>query len=380
MRLAATWLAFLVLAALDPAAAGAYRYVHEVLPGERLRDIAKRYHVTARQISRRNRLKKGHLRAGRKLKIVTSVPSRTRHKVRYTVIRGDSLSKLARRVKMKRWLLRRLNARTLGKRKTLRPGQKLWVIVEGPNPSGGVAGLHQLRRGPGFLVRNPRRSWGTLLTVTRIHDVLGAYARRFRHEPKIKVMDLSKRGGGYFVPHKSHRSGRDVDIPYPLKKKYRKYHSATPKRIHPAHAWWLVKRFLETGDVTFIFMDYPLQRVLYKYAKKIGEKQAFLDEAFQYPRGAHVYRGIIRDEPGHDTHFHVRFRRPGKKKKKRSRKKARKHRRKPLAHKAARKSTHKPSTAKHGAKTLGRAPRTKAGAAKATKAKSPSTPAAKPAS
>lgn len=369
MRLAASVLAFLLLAALDPGAAEAYRYVHEVLPGERLKDIAQRYHVSVQQISRRNRLKKGHLRAGRKLKIVTSVPSRTRHRVRYTVIRGDSLSKLARRMKMKSWLLVRLNQRTLGKRKTLRPGQKLWVIVEGQDPGGGVGGLHQLKPGPGFLVRNPRRSWGTLLTVTRIHDVLGAYARRFRRQPKIKVMDLSKRGGGYFVPHKSHRSGRDVDIPYPLKKKYRKHAYATPERIHPAHAWWLVKRFLKTGDVTFIFMDYPLQRVLYTYAKKIGEKQAFLDEVFQYPRGAHVYKGIIRDEAGHDTHFHVRFRKAGAKKKKKSKKKARRRR-----HKVAHQGGHKASKAKHG----GGHKASKHGAAKA--AKPTSKPAAKPAS
>jgi hypothetical protein len=310
-----------------PAAARAYSYVHEVLPGERLRDIAKRYHTTKKAIRRRNRLRRGKLRAGRKLRITTSVPSRVRRRIRYMVRKGDSLSKIAKKHKLKTWVLRRLNHRRLRKRRTLREGMRLWVVVDGPKPSGGVKGLYQLSHGPGYRIRDPKRAWGTFIAISRIHEVLGAYSRRFRRAKPIKIWDLSRKGGGYFPPHKSHRSGRDVDIPYPLRRKYSKrYRSATPKRIHPARAWWLIKRFIKTGDVTFIFIDYPLQRVLYNYAKRIGEPKRLLEKAFQYPRGKRKLRGIMRDEPGHSSHFHVRFRADKKKKKNKGKKRSRKKR------------------------------------------------------
>lgn len=289
----------------------AYKYTHEVLPGERLQAIAKRYHTTPRRIMRHNRLRSKRLRAGRKLKIVTSVPSRTRRKMRYTVAKRDSLSSIARKHKMKLWLLKRLNARAA--KRPLKIGQRLWVVVEGPRPTGGVKGLYQLSSGPGYKVRNPKRSWGTFLAVTQIHDVLSSYGLRFPKAPELLVMDLSRKGGGRFPPHVSHRQGRDVDIRYPKKPKYRRVVRTRPKMLDLERTWFVVKKFLETKDVTFIFMDHALQRVLYQYALKHGETKKSLHKVFQYPRGRRALHGIIRHEPGHATHLHVRFRREPKK-------------------------------------------------------------------
>ena len=197
--LSAVWptsVALLVAIAGAPATATAYRYVHVVLPGEKLRQIAKRYHVTPRRIRRLNRLRGDLIRSGQRLKIVTSVPSRTRRRISYTIKRGDTLSRLAKRFRMKLWLLRRLNRRAL-RRRGLRPGQKLSVVVEGPAPGAGVKGLYRLETSPAYKVRNRSRAWGTFLAVTRIHDVLTAYASRFAGARAL-VYDLSRRGGGYF--------------------------------------------------------------------------------------------------------------------------------------------------------------------------------------
>ncbi|MBW2733192.1 MAG: penicillin-insensitive murein endopeptidase [Deltaproteobacteria bacterium] len=294
-----------------PSGAYAYKYTHEVLPAERLRDIAKRYHTTTRRIMRHNRLRSQRLRAGRKLKIVTSIPSRTRRKVRYAVVKRDTLSRIARKHKMKLWLLKRLN--TSAAKRRLKPGQRLWVVVEGPRPSGGVKGLYQLTSGPGYKVRNQQRAWGTFLSVTQIHDVLSSYGLRFPKTPPLLVMDLSRKGGGLFRPHKSHRQGRDVDIRYPKLKKYRRIVRTRPKMLDLQRTWFVVKRFLDTKDVTFMFMDHPLQRVLYNYALKHGETKKSLHKVFQYPRGKRALHGTIRHEPGHATHLHVRFRREPKK-------------------------------------------------------------------
>lgn len=286
--------------------AGAYIYVHEVLPGENLRQIAKRYRTTVKGIRRRNRLRRGHLRAGRKLKIISSFPCRTLKKVRYVVRRGDSLSRIAKRHKMKLWRLRRLNRRAA--RRALRPGQKLWVVVEGPRPGGRVKGLYQLTSGPGYHVRDPRRAWGTFATLNRLHDVLTAYGNRFSKAPAVRVMDISRRGGGLFPPHKSHRRGRDVDIAYPKKKKYRKFSRARPRTLHLRRTWFLLSRFIKTGGVKRIFMDYSLQRAVYKYARRHGVSKKRLAKIFQYPRGVRRTKSpLVLDEKGHDTHFHVRF-------------------------------------------------------------------------
>jgi len=51
----------------------------------------------------------------------------------------------------------------------------------------------------------------------------------------------------------------------------------------------------------------PLQALLHDYAKAHGTPEAELDELFQYPRGRRRAYGIIRDDKGHDDHFHVRF-------------------------------------------------------------------------
>ena len=34
--------------------------------------------------------------------------------------------------------------------------------------------------------------------------------------------------------------------------------------------WYVIKKFLDTGDVQYIFIDYKLQKLLYNYAKKKG--------------------------------------------------------------------------------------------------------------
>jgi LysM repeat protein len=294
--------------------AEAYTYRHTVLPGDSLRRIAKRYHTTVRRIKRQNRRvfrRSQRLRAGSRLKIITSVPSRTIRKVRYTIKRKDTLSRIARHHKMKLWLLKRLNPRK--SRKRLRVGSKLWVVVEGPRPSGGVGGLYVLESSTGYKVRNPRRSWGTLLAINRIHEVLTAHANRFPKSPPLLVMDLSRKGGGYFPPHKSHRQGRDVDIAYPKIKKYRRFVYLRPRMLDLKRTWDLVRSFIATKDVTYIFMNYELQRPLYRYARKLGMTKKQLKKVFQYPCGRRCSQGIVRHEPGHASHFHVRFRRADKK-------------------------------------------------------------------
>jgi LysM repeat protein len=301
--------AFLVLVFGFVSPALGYVYTHEVLPGDSLARIANRYHITVKQLRRQNRSlrRRKVLRAGQKLRIETKVPCKQLHKVLYRVRPGDSPSRIARKFKMKRWLLSRLNPR-LRKQPRLRIGQKIWVVKEGRLPRG-VGGMYRLSgEGPGYRVVSRSRSWGTFLTVTRLMEVFAEHARRYPEAAPLLVGDISRKGGGFLRPHRSHRRGRDVDIRFPLNIRTRHYVAASPKTLDVKRTWDLIERFIKTGDVVYIFVDRKLQRVLYEYVKsqrRFSKKQ--LREYFQYPRGRGSMQGIIRHEPGHSTHMHVRF-------------------------------------------------------------------------
>jgi LysM repeat protein len=292
----------LPLLLLLPAAARAGKYAHLVLPGESLSRIAKRYHTSPDRIRKLNRLRSDHLREGQKLKIQSPAPATARVRVRYRVREGESLTHVAKRYKMPLALLRRLNPKA---RATLRPGQLLWVIKEGPRGSG--RDLYRLESGPGFTILEPHRAYGTMLTVTRVAEVLSEHGIHNPGKPPVLVGDISRERGGFLPPHVSHRRGRDVDVRYPLTEATKQYVAATADTLDLKRTWSLIQAFIRTGDVLYVFVDYKLQRWLYDYAKDHGASQAKLLELFQYPRGRRSMSGVIRHEPGHTTHFHLRF-------------------------------------------------------------------------
>jgi len=272
-----------------------------VLPGDSLSSIAKRYHVTPDRLRKLNNLKSDFLRLGQKLKVKSSMPAQTRSRSRYTVRRGDNLPRIARKHKMTVGSLKRLNPRLTT---ALKPGQSLWVIKDGPKPG---AGLYQLEEGPGFEILERGRAWGTMLTVSRVAEVLSEHGIRHPEASPVLVGDISRERGGFLPPHRSHRRGRDVDIRYPLLVANKHYVPATKDTLDLKRTWSLIRAFIKTGDVMYVFVDTKLQRVLYEYAKGKGLSEEKLGELFQYPRGRRSMQGIIRHEPGHRTHFHVRF-------------------------------------------------------------------------
>lgn len=168
--------------------------------------------------------------------------------------------------------------------------------------------LLQLASGPGFHVLNPDRAWGQPLAVWRINEVLCAYVSHFPDAAPVLVQDLSKRGGGRLEPHSSHRRGWDVDIGVVRKgRSFDRFVAASPRTMDAEKTWWLIQSFIRTGDVQYVFLNKRLIRPLYRYAKKQGISRERMLELFHYPRRSRWGLGIIRAEPGHNAHFHVRF-------------------------------------------------------------------------
>jgi hypothetical protein len=123
------------------------------------------------------------------------------------------------------------------------------------------------------------------------------------------IADISRSGGGYFPPHKSHRRGVDIDVGYFKvgNEALRYLEVVTPETIDIHKTWDLIRLFVNTGRVTAIFMDHKLQGVLHAHLTRLGYDKELLDVLVQYPRPIGEGSGIIRHSPGHHHHLHVRF-------------------------------------------------------------------------
>src|SRR5262249_10540848 len=131
---------------------------------------------------------------------------------------------------------------------------------------------------------------------------------QFPGSPKLYVGNVSTQRGGFFPPHVSHQSGRDVDIGYYLTAGHAWYAYANASNLDLARTWAFVRALVTETDVEMIFIDRRIQVLLHDYATSIGEDRAWVDSLFQY--GSSGGRPIVVHVRGHATHIHVRFRSP----------------------------------------------------------------------
>src|SRR5690606_27551437 len=120
---------------------------------------------------------------------------------------------------------------------------------------------------------------------------------------------LSREGGGFLRPHRSHQSGRDVDLGYyyvPERAEW--YRPATPQTLDRARTWAFVRALVTQTDVEYIFISTRVQMLLKEYALSIGEDAQWLDSIFEFR--SRNPEPIIRHTWGHRTHMHVRFYNP----------------------------------------------------------------------
>lgn len=174
-----------------------------------------------------------------------------------------------------------------------------------------MADAVQLAAGPGYVVKRPSLAWGTPRTVQALRQALRDFRRMHPDAPEVHVGDLSKREGGPLPPHVSHQSGRDIDVGYVLEGAMAhrtRFITATRRNLDAQRSFDLLRAFLDTGEVAYVFMNYEQQAMIYEHAQSRGVPASELEEIFQYPRGRGAMHGIVRHWKGHDDHFHVRMR------------------------------------------------------------------------
>lgn len=184
--------------------------------------------------------------------------------------------------------------------------------------------------GIGFVMAEPWRSRGSRFGTRELVELVqrsSALVARQHEGSQLSVADMSKESGGPIRSHRSHQSGRDVDLIYYAMDaegqpfypdSHMAYYSrrgrATyaksptfvkniPERYFDLKRNWALTRALlldQSVEVEHIFVSPRVKRWLLRYAREIGEDELVYKRARKI---LHVPRGV----KGHNDHMHVRI-------------------------------------------------------------------------
>lgn len=152
-----------------------------------------------------------------------------------------------------------------------------------------------------YTLRDPERSYVSSHTAMVLQNALARFRLISGYRGMVLIKDTSRKGGGPLYPHKSHQSGRDADIQLLLRENTTDYHA---NNVDWAANWSLLHSMMQSNRIRYIFLSWPQQRLLYRAAKRAGMTDEALEPLLEFPKRGRP--AIIRDEHGHDTHFHVR--------------------------------------------------------------------------
>jgi murein endopeptidase len=176
----------------------------------------------------------------------------------------------------------------------------------------------QLPPGDGYYIRRPYRAYGTETTIELTRRAIAETLDGYPDEHVLAIGDISAPSGGTITEHRSHQSGRDIDVGLYYLDKPAAYPAsfvhADADNLDCAATFKLLESFLATaeddGGVQMIFLDFDVQGILYDWAREQGVSERRLERIFQYPHGRDSSLGLVRHEPNHDNHMHVRFQCP----------------------------------------------------------------------
>lgn len=181
--------------------------------------------------------------------------------------------------------------------------------------AGALQGGAHLRGGDGYRLRNPATTHATVETVAHLEGAIAKARAAYPDLHPVLVGDLSAELGGQLLGHRSHQSGRDVDLGLLYRRRPagypQRFTDATEDNLHFRGTLALIEALADTADepggVEWILLDYGVQKMLRRFAEREGMPEAELDRLFQFPHGPTASRGLLRHFPGHRNHLHVRF-------------------------------------------------------------------------
>ena len=188
-------------------------------------------------------------------------------------------------------------------------------------PSGGylIAGRRLPDSGDGYTTKEVWRTRGVRYGTDELVDLIIAVGRQLAKTPgeRLVVADLSPKSGGEARRwHRSHQTGRDVDLVYFMRDAQGKAMEADAMRVFDAsgvardgsgitidipRTWELVRSLITSREaiVQWVFMFEPIAQKLIEHAIAKGESEQLISRA-------RLVMKQPNDSARHDDHMHVR--------------------------------------------------------------------------
>jgi len=247
-------------------------------------------------------------------------------KFTYHVCRNDTVRSVAELLGVSESDLRRWNRSSIrgnrftpGTQRAVYYAERAWAQESIGRPNGGslIGGVNLDcdgdDQGSGWIISAQRvNMYGTPETVRAIRTAAKAYrnyftSRRSRYVP-LAIGNLSRREGGSLPPHASHQSGRDVDIGIIRVAGNTPGHfkDASASSMDDLRTWVMLKSFLDTGEVQFMFIHRNLAAQLRAYVERI-----YATDRRKRDRYVGFFdNGVVQGDGEHSSHVHIRFRCP----------------------------------------------------------------------
>ncbi len=311
--------------------------VHRMAPFETVDQVAHRYDVLPKTVRTWNGLADDveKLGQGARIKLKARRVPPVRKRVEYTVQPGDTWWSIAVAHGVDSKALRASNW-NVPRRLTVGDVLKLWIdpavyhwvqtdrpgiddedllsnmrrgaVGIGPPWSGRLINGVQIPGGEGWRRKMLPSSYGTTHAVIHLVSALQEFHQTSGYERDLLLGSMSRRHGGPLEGHRSHQSGRDLDIRLPLSTEHPPWYPIKPWRVDYEALWKLIMALSDTGEVGIIFLDYELQKTLHQQAVKMEVEESVRRRIIQWPRGQAAHSGLVRHSSGHADHIHVRFR------------------------------------------------------------------------
>lgn len=303
---------------------------HKVRSRERISQLAVRYGVTVSQIKEWNKLKSTRLKKNKTLRIRAHRIPPPKELLKHTVVDGDTWGSIAAAYRVETPDLHAWNFR-----KKMEPGTEIsiwfdpgafWTVNRRPGPplpddlgvEDGAISVGRPNRGriknavkvpdlPYYTRRDDRILWGSSHSIRQLVQAFANFRHETGFEGEVIIGSMSRQRGGRFKPHKSHQSGRDVDIRLPLLPTAETWGKPNQDEIDWHATWGLVRALMDTGEVHAIYLETKLQRRLYEAARQLGTSHEELAPVIQWPEYVPGVVATVRHQKGHDAHIHVRF-------------------------------------------------------------------------
>lgn len=161
---------------------------------------------------------------------------------------------------------------------------------------------------PIYHLVDPEHAWGTEETVAALCRALEAVAGQHPGTPSVDIGHLSARHGGPLRPHRSHQSGRDVDLGlYYSSGPARWYTRSNGDNLDVARTWTLIRILATSTDIEMLLLDIALQKRVEAFALTVEADSSWVRQLFH---GNGSRPALVRHSPGHATHIHLRFKNP----------------------------------------------------------------------